>query len=168
MQTIPMDQVAALVSRQLPKGIFLSVGGETPNVMTIGWGGLSFYWQRDVFTVPVRPQRHTYPLLKKAGAFTLSIPQVGTMHRELGKAGTLSGRDGDKFVAIGLSIQEGQKVAAPIIDGCACYLECVVRAEADFTGARTDPSITNYTYKAGDYHTLFFGEIVACYTGDAK
>lgn len=168
MQTISMEQVAALVSQQLPKGIFLSVGGETPNVMTIGWGGLSYYWQRDVFTVPVRPQRHTYPLLKKAGAFTISVPALGTMQKELGKAGTLSGRDGDKFQAIGLSIQEGQKVAAPVVGGCAYHLECIVRAEADFTGGRTDASITEYTYQAGDYHTLFFGEIVACYAGEVK
>lgn len=166
MREVPIERVAALVTPQLPKGIFLSVGGDVPNVMTIGWGGLAYYWRKDVFVVPVRPQRHTHPLLQAAGAFVLSVPHTDTMQAELAGAGTLSGRDGDKFAAMGLKTQPGRETDAPAVAGCALYLECRVLAQNDFTAARTDPSITDYTYRAGDFHTLFYGEIIASYAGD--
>lgn len=163
---VSIDKVAALVSTQLPKGIFLCVGGEKPNVMTIGWGGLSFYWGRDVFVVPVRQQRFTYPLLQAEQAFTVCVPHSGAMKEALLQAGTLSGHDGNKFEAMGLETVPGRKVNAPVIPGCAYVLECVTRAQNDFTAPKTDDSIIDYTYKAGDFHTLFYGEIVACYAGE--
>lgn len=166
MRDLAIDQVAALLSRQLPSGVFLCVGGETPNVMTVGWGGLAYYWRRDVFVAPVRQQRFTYPLLEKEGVFTISIPFEGTMQEALAKAGTLSGRDGDKFATIGLKTRKAQQLDAPVVPGCAYYLECRVRARTAFTQAETDGDIIAGTYQQGDFHTLFYGEIVACYAGE--
>lgn len=161
-----LSQIGAQLVDQLPKGVFLCVDGDVPNVMTIGWGGLAYYWRRHVFVAPVREQRHTYPMLKAAQAFTVCIPAPGDMADAVEKAGTLSGRDGDKFAAIGLQTQPAQKVGAPIIKGCAYYLECIVREQTDFSADNMDPSIVQGTYSAGDFHTLFYGEIVACYRGD--
>lgn len=166
MKEIAIDRVAALIASQLPKGVFLCVGGETPNVMTIGWGGLTYFWRRNVFIAPVREQRFTYPILSREMAFTVSVPHPGTMEEALAKAGSLSGRDGDKFAAIGLGTTPAGTVNAPIVEGCALYLECVVKAVNAFTQAETAPDITEGTYRAGDFHRLFYGEIVACYTGE--
>lgn len=166
MREVAIDRVAALVAPQLPKGIFLCVPGEAPNVMTIGWGGLAYYWRRDVFVVPVRQQRHTYPLLTKAGVFTLSVPQADTMQKELAQAGTLSGRDGNKFEAIGLKTKPGCQVDVPVVDGCALYLECRVLAHNAFAEESMDPAVVASSYPARDFHTLFYGEIVASYTGE--
>lgn len=165
---VQIGRIGALVAEQLPKGIFLCVGGDTPNVMTIGWGGLSYYWQRDVFVAPVRPQRHTHGIMEREMAFTVCVPSPGAMAREIAKAGVLSGRDGDKFSAIGLKTRMGRLVNAPIIEGCALYLECRVLAKNAFAKQGTDPSIVDYTYSAGDFHTLFYGEIVGAYAGDGE
>lgn len=158
-------RAAALIMDQLPEGAFLCVDGDVPNVMTVGWGGISYFWRKDVFIAPVRRQRHTYELLQKAGAFTLCVPKPGEMRRELALAGSLSGRDGDKFAAIGLQWKKARASNTPVIPECALILECVVRARNDFTGDLTDSSIIEYTYAAGDFHTLFYGEIVARYEG---
>lgn len=165
---VDVGKIGALVAEQLPKGIFLCVGGDAPNVMTIGWGSLAYYWGRQVFVVPVRPQRHTYAILERERAFTICIPAPGTMVREVAQAGTLSGRDGDKFSAIGMATRKGRYVDAPVIEGCALYLECRVLAKNAFTQADTDPSIIGLTYKDGDFHTLYYGEIVGAYAGDAQ
>ena len=164
-QSIDPQKAGTLLAEQLPKGIFLCVGGETENVMTIGWGGLSFFWGKNLYVAPVRPQRFTYPLLQKEMAFTLSVPAPDTMRRELTRAGTLSGRDGNKFKAIGLQTAPGRIVHAPVITGSdiALTLECVVLSKNEFTSAGTDPSIVRAAYAANDFHTLFYGEIVACY-----
>lgn len=166
MKSIPVAEIASRVNAQLPQGAFLCVNGQTPNVMTIGWGGLAYYWRRDVFVAPVRQQRHTYPLLMEGREFTVCVPKMGTMKQEIAQAGTLSGRDGDKFAAMGLAPMAAQEVSAPIIAGCDVYLECVVRAHNAFDGASTDEDIIKSAYPAGDFHTLFYGEIVACYVGE--
>ena len=164
-QMVDPQKAGAILAGQLPTGIFLCVGGETENVMTIGWGGLAFYWRKNVFVAPVRPQRFTYPLLQKEMAFTLSVPAFDTMKRELTQAGTLSGRDGNKFEAIGLQTAPARTINAPVIFGpdIALTLECVVLAKNEFSVAGTDPSVVRAAYAANDFHTLFYGEIVACY-----
>lgn len=164
-QSINPQKMGTLLAEQLPRGIFLCVGGETPNVMTIGWGGLSFYWRKNVFIAPIRPQRFTYPLLMKERAFTLCVPTPNTMKEELQKSGTLSGRDGNKFSAIGLTTAPASKVNAPVIvsPDIALTLECQVLATNTFSATETDPSIVQYTYDAGDFHTLFYGEILLCH-----
>ena len=159
---------AGLLAQQLPKGIFLCVGGEPRNVMTIGWGGLGFCWGRDVYTVLVRPQRFTHALLAREMAFTVCVPGPGEMIEQVRKAGVLSGRDGDKFDRIGLRTRPGLVVNAPVIEGCALVLECRVLATSALTREGTDPSIIDDTYQAGDFHTLIYGEVAACYAGDAR
>lgn len=168
MRECSMDQVAALLATQLPSGVFLCAGdAASANVMTVGWGGLTYFWKRHVFVAPIRPQRHTHPLVAQGGVFTVCIPAPGTLREAVAKAGTLSGRDGDKFQAIGLAAGRARMVDAPIVPGCAVYLECAVRSQAPFTAEGTDAEITQFAYPGGDFHTLFFGEIVACYAEDA-
>lgn len=164
---VSIETAAAQIAAQLPKGIFLSVGGADPNVMTIGWGGLAYYWQKHIFVAPIRPQRHTHPLLLREKAFTLSVPAPGNLGRALAQAGTLSGRDGDKFAAIGLEKIPARTIDAPAISGCGLYVECRVLAQNAFTAGGTDAGIIAYTYQTGDFHGLFYGEITACYAGDA-
>ena len=78
-------------------GAFLNVAGEVDNSMTIGWAQSGFLWNRPMLTVFVRPQRHTFGLLNRAGAFTISIPEKGTLTEALRMAGSRSGREIDKF-----------------------------------------------------------------------
>ena len=163
-----LEAIQLTTDRLQHGGVFLTVGGETPNTMTIGWGGVGCVWNRPVFMAPVRPQRHTYEMLKAAGEFTVSVPTKNPLKQELLFAGTKSGRDCNKFDGHGLTAVPAQQVSAPIIRECGLHFECKTLLTQDMTPDRMDPAIIDYTYKAGDFHTMFFGEILRCYLTDEE
>lgn len=66
--------------------------------------------------------------------------------------GSRSGRDGDKFAAAGLTHFPAQRIAAPLVAGCAAWLECRVLREphnersydlfiAEVLAAHADPAL---------------------------
>ena len=167
MREICLSEAAGLAADALSRGkVFLSVPGETPNVMTIGWGSVGWIWKKPVFMVVVRPQRHTYELLQRAGEFTVSIPTKADLSAQLAYAGTASGRDENKFSGHGLTAAPAQKVRAPIVSECGLYFECKTLLTQDMTEDRMAREIADRCYPQKDFHTMFFGEIVACYTTD--
>ena len=149
-------------------GVFLTVKGEKANTMTIGWASIGYMWRKPVFTVLVRPQRHTFEMIQKAGSFTVSVPTKNPLKAELAFAGTASGRDVDKFQGHGLTALPAQAVDAPIVGECGLHFECKTLLVQDMTPDRMDPELVNGIYAPGDFHTMFFGEIVKCYTTDAE
>ena len=75
---------------------------ERYNSMTIGWGSLGTVWNKDVLTVYVRPDRYTWQFLKDSDVFTVAFfPE--SFREALALMGRLSGRDGDKAAAAGLT-----------------------------------------------------------------
>lgn len=87
MQNIDYTQAMAEATERMSHGgVFLSVGGETPNTMTIGWGSIGFLLGQAVFTVVVRPSRHSYDMLIKSGEFTVSVPTSDALKPLLGFA----------------------------------------------------------------------------------
>ena len=161
-----LEAIQLTTDRLQHGGVFLNIGGETPNTMTIGWGSVGCVWSRPVFMVLVRPQRHSYEMLKSAGEFTVSVPTRNPLKDALIFAGTKSGRDFNKFNGHGITAAPAQAVSAPIVKECGLHFECRTLLTQDMTADRMDPSIINFTYKAGDFHTMFFGEILRCYTTD--
>ena len=161
-----LDAIRTATDHLQHGGVFLNVAGETPNTMTIGWGSVGCVWSKPVFMVLVRPQRHTYEMIKAAGEFTVSVPTKNALKAELIFAGTKSGRDFNKFEGHGLTAAPAQEVNAPIVKECGLHFECRTLLTQDMTPDRMDPSLVNGTYAAGDFHTMFFGEIVRCYTTD--
>ena len=167
MKELNYQEVMGQVNEKLGHGgIFLTVGGDKPNTMTIGWGALGICWGKPIFTVYVRPQRHTYGLLKAAQEFTVSVPTRDPLRKGLAYAGTASGRDEDKFAGHGLTAVPGQKVAAPIVGECGLHFECKVKLVQDMTPEQMDGEVHAKVYPQDDFHTIFMGEIVACYTTD--
>ena len=75
---------------------------ERYNSMTIGWGSLGTVWNKDVLTVYVRPDRYTWEFLRDSGHFTVSFYPEGCREALL-LMGRMSGRDGDKAAAAGLT-----------------------------------------------------------------
>lgn len=72
------------------------------NSMTIGWGALGTVWNKDILTVYVRPDRYTWAFMKEYPTFTVSFfPE--SCREALSIMGRLSGRDGDKVAAAGLT-----------------------------------------------------------------
>jgi flavin reductase (DIM6/NTAB) family NADH-FMN oxidoreductase RutF len=157
--------ICATVAQQVRKGAFLTVrAGEDLNTMTIGWGLMGFIWQRPVFMAAVRDSRHTFTLMERASDFTVSVPSLD-MKDALMFCGTRSGRDLDKFKACGLAPVSAQRSVSPVLKVPGIHLECIIRFKAPM-----DPSFLNddlvCLYPAKDYHTLYFGEIAACYETD--
>lgn len=161
-----LDAMAETVDKMAHGGVFLTVGGEKPNTMTIGWGWIGYCWRKPVFAVVVRPQRHTHAMLEHAGEFTVSVPTVEPLRAELAFAGTKSGRELDKFDGHGLTAVPAQRVNAPVIAECGLHFECRTLLTQDMTPERMDAGVIDFAYPEKDFHTIFFGEIVDCYRTD--
>lgn len=168
MKDVHAAHYAKEVQQKLARnGLFLVTGGNQPNVLTIGWGGLNFYWKKTMFVVPVRFSRFTHDLLEQMPEFTVCVPMASGLNDELAFCGTKSGRDVNKFEALGLTPQPSKTVRAPGIAQCGLIYECKViyRQSLDPSGF-TDLSVRHSAYAKGDFHTLFYGEVTACYLNE--
>ena len=147
---------------KIKKGAFLTVkAGARLNTMTIGWATIGICWRKPVFMVAVRDSRHTFTLIEESTDFTVSIPS-GDLRKEIMYCGTKSGRDKDKFTECNLQIADGRTVTSPIIDVAGLHFECriVYKSAMDPVNMTAD---FEALYPDKDYHTLYFGEITACY-----
>lgn len=146
------------------EGALLVVAGEggKVNPMTIGWGTVGNIWGRRVFVVLVRPSRYTYTLLESAADFTVNVlPRERSGDATL--CGTRSGRDCDKLAECGLTPVPSRHVVSPILDECIIHFECRIVHRNDVVPAALLPEIREGCYPQGDYHRLYFGEVVAIY-----
>ena len=166
MKNVNYLSVAEEVMHQIKsKGAFLvakSKDDEKINVMTIGWAALGYMWRKPVMIVMVRKSRFTHCIIEKASSFTVSIPG-DDLGEALNFCGTKSGRNVDKFKECKLSVIPAQKVNTPIINISGFHYECTIvyksKMNADFLCKEYKENV----YADNDYHTFYFGEIVACY-----
>jgi flavin reductase (DIM6/NTAB) family NADH-FMN oxidoreductase RutF len=115
-----------------------------------------------VLTVAVRKTRHTYGLIEDAPDFTVTFPWDPSLGKALDYCGTHSGKNGDKLKACGLSIAPGRKVLSPVIACKGLHYECRIVLKSPMDTALMDGGLSSL-YRSGDLHTLYAGEIVACY-----
>lgn len=147
----------------ITRGAFLTVkAGEAVNTMTIGWATIGFVWKKEVFMVAVRDSRHTFELMEKSDDFTVTIPTDQSSKDALIFCGTKSGRDYDKFTESGLQTRKAVTVESPVIDVPGVHYECKIIYKSAMDNAHLDEKLEKL-YPAEDYHTLYFGEITACY-----
>jgi flavin reductase (DIM6/NTAB) family NADH-FMN oxidoreductase RutF len=132
------------------------------NVMTIGWGTIGVIWGRPVWTVLVRPSRFTYEFIEASDAFTVNVPAT-TMIDFVRFCGSQSGRDHDKLARFEIGATPGRHVPAATIDGCPLVYECRVVQKNDLVPATLDPRIQTRFYRQGDYHRVYYGEILGTY-----
>lgn len=142
-------------------GVFLTVGKEKPNTMTIGWGSVGEYWGMDVMTICVRPQRYTHDLLEETDEFTVSVPLDGACKEQLAFAGRASGRDTDKFSGHGITAAPGRSVSVPVVAQCGLHFECKVKMKTEM--ANMDKEVLARCYPRADLHTLYFAQIIDWY-----
>ena len=160
---VPYDQYIKEVNHYLTNGgIFLNTMGEKANTMVIGWGGINFFWGKPIFLVPVRASRYTYPNIDASGIFTISVPMDRDMKKALVFCGTKSGREFDKFKEGGLTQVPGKFINVPIIGECSLHYECRVIYKQPMDPISLNQKIDDRFYP--DYHTMFYGEILASYT----
>jgi flavin reductase (DIM6/NTAB) family NADH-FMN oxidoreductase RutF len=80
--------------------------------------------------------------------------------------GTVSGRNRDKFADCGLSVTPSRYVRAPILDQCVIHYECRTVHRNDLAPEAVAPAILDQFYSQGDFHRVYFGEIVAAYADE--
>ena len=133
-EKIDVTEYAPTILRELPHGVLLTASADgRANPMTIGWGTLGIEWGRELFVAYVRSSRFTHGLIEKSGEFTVSVPmRTGEKDHDqrvnqiLAVCGSKSGRDTDKVAELGLTLVDGEKVAAPAIEELPLTLECRV------------------------------------------
>lgn len=150
------------------KGAFLTVKDNDGkiNTMTIGWANIGYEWGKPMFTVLVRESRYTYKLLENAEDFTVSIPFDDKMNETLRFCGSKSGRDFDKFKECNLTMLNSKLVKSPIIGNCQMFYECKIVYKHPMDLHFLDDEIKNKWYKSNDCHTIYYGEILNCYSNE--
>jgi flavin reductase (DIM6/NTAB) family NADH-FMN oxidoreductase RutF len=163
MKDLDYMDIAEDAIAKIKKGAFLTVrAGDLLNTMTIGWALFGVIWQKPIMMVAVRMTRHTFGIIEQAADFTVTVPQGG-MDKELALCGTKSGRDIDKFQAARLETAKAKKVSSPIIKAPGYQYECKIVYKSTMDPSHLDERYDTTIYPQKDYHTLYFGEIVACY-----
>jgi flavin reductase (DIM6/NTAB) family NADH-FMN oxidoreductase RutF len=158
--------IAEDVIKLIKKGAFLTVkAGDKLNTMTIGWTMFGVVWQKPIMMVAVRSSRHTFGLIEAAKDFTVTVP-TGDMGKELAFCGSKSGRYVDKLKIAGLETGKGRKVVSPIIKAAGYHYECKIVYKTAMDPAYLDKDYDTALYPLKDYHTLYFGDIKACYEID--
>jgi len=149
--------------------LLVSIGQqEKPNVMTIGWGTIGIVWEKPTFIVLVRPSRFTYGLIEETGDFTVNVPPV-EISEKVSVCGTVSGREHDKFMEQKLTAIPAKEVRSPLIEECLAHYECKVVHKNDVLPPELASDIVSANYPQGDYHRLFYGEIMrVCAARDVK
>jgi len=138
------------------------------NVMTIGWGTIGIIWAKPIFIVLVRPSRFTYGLIEETGDFTVNVPPM-EMSEKVSFCGTVSGREHDKFIEQKITAIPAKEVRSPLIEECLIHYECKVVHKNDVLPPELAADIPPAFYPQGDYHRVFYGEIVrVCVTRDIK
>jgi flavin reductase (DIM6/NTAB) family NADH-FMN oxidoreductase RutF len=162
MKTVNALDIVPAVMKQIPGGAFLTVAAKRQqNVMTIGWALVGILWRKPVMMVAVRNSRHTFGLIEDADSFTVSVP-TKDMHKELECCGTRSGSAVDKFKECKLASGKAKKVSSPVLDLPGYHYECRRLYKSALDPKLLDKELHDL-YPKKDYHTLYFGEIVACY-----
>jgi len=90
----------------------------------------------------------------------------GEEKNSLDRLGSVSGRDHDKFKEKGLTTTRGKKVRSPIISDCIVHYECKVIYKTKFRPSGIPKNVMRGYYPSEDFHTVYFGEIVAAYADE--
>ena len=166
MRDVDYMHVAEESINKIKSGAFLTVkSGNALNTMTIGWATFGIVWSKPVLMVAVRSSRHTFGIIEAANDFTVTVP-AGDMQKETAYCGSKSGRDVDKFKICNLETASSRQVASPIIKTRGRHYECHIIYKSAMDPAHFDKDYDSSLYPKKDYHTLYFGEILACYETD--
>lgn len=115
----------SVITSPLPPTLVTCGTIDNPNIFTVAWTGI-LNTQPPVTYISVRPERHSYNLIKNSNEFVINLTT-----EELVKAvdfcGVKSGKNIDKFKAMHLTAQKAFTVKAPILEQSPVNIECKVR-----------------------------------------
>ncbi len=115
---------AGALTAPLPP-VLVTVGeGEQRNIITIGWTGILATHPARTY-VSIRPERHSYGLLRRHGEFVINLATVD-MAKKVDYCGIYTGARVDKFAECGFTPVESKEVGVPSIAECPLSIECRV------------------------------------------
>lgn len=134
-----------------PTPVVMVSCGETPdeyNIITVAWCG-TVCSDPPMCYISVRPERHSYPILKERKEFVINLVSTELAERT-DWCGVRSGKKFNKFLETDLTPVRGSTVKAPMIFESPVNLECVVK--------QVIPLGT---------HDMFLAEIVAVHANES-
>ena len=155
------DKVALAYDRLRDGGLLLTAVGRygRPNPMTVSWWLFGrFYHHNPVSVVAVKPIRYTFGLLEQVPEYVVSV--LDSQWRDaVDFCGTRSGRDVDKFEAVGLTPAQSLHVRVPSIKEAAVNFEC-----RQYHVQRPPHGILTPEHRErplGEQHSIYFAEVLA-------
>lgn len=95
------------------------------NLITVAWAG-TVCTNPPMVSISVRPERYSYSMLRDTGEFVINLT-TEKLAFATDYCGVRSGRDEDKFQALGLTREEASQVCAPLLGESPVNLECRVK-----------------------------------------
>jgi len=135
------------------------------NTMTASWGAFGILWNKPIAICFVRPQRYTFGFINNAEYFTLSFFSQ-KYHSELSFLGSTSGRKINKVEQSKLTPAFTKNESAYFTEA-RLVLECRKIYTHDLNPDNfLHQSFIDEIYPNSDFHKMFIGEIVNCFSSD--
>lgn len=100
--------------------------GAAPNLITVAWTGICCS-KPPMLSISLKPERYSYELITHTGEFTVNLISE-SLTRAMDYCGVKSGRNVDKFEALGLhAVEATHLTVAPALAEAPVYLPCRVR-----------------------------------------
>jgi flavin reductase (DIM6/NTAB) family NADH-FMN oxidoreductase RutF len=123
LKDLQLSQVYKLIEPG-PVVLLATVQKGRPNVMAMSWH-MMMEFNPPLIACIVSGANHTFKALSRTGECVIAIPTVELASLVV-KIGNVSGRDVNKFEALGISTSPAAEVAAPLLTDCYVNLECRV------------------------------------------
>jgi len=123
MKPLPLAKVYQLIEPG-PVVLLTTAHKGRANVMTMSWHTM-LEFEPPLIACVVSSANHSFAALRATGECVIAIP-ARKLAAKVVKIGNTSGRDGDKFRAVGLEPVAAEQVAPPLIAECFANLECKV------------------------------------------
>ena len=147
--SVPLRRAYKLINHG-PTTLITSASGERRNVMTAAWV-MAVDFDPPKIVAVIAADTFTRTLVEASGEFVVNVPTV-RMIDAVYAAGKASGEDEDKFSLHALLTSAATLVGAPLLDGCAAWLECRVVPEPHMQ----------------ERYDLFVADVVAAWADDAS
>lgn len=133
-----------------PAGLVTSISADgRPNIITLGEIFNISIAQPVILGIAIHKARYSHALISATREYVVNFPTAAIVEA-VDRAGSVSGRDVDKFAAFGLTPVPAMHVRPPLIDVCPVNVECRVIGIQEI----------------GD-HDLFLGEALAVHVAES-
>ena len=141
---IPLKRANRIINHGPVVLVTCQLEEKNPNIITVAWA-TSVSQIPPLVVISIGETHHSHQLILESREFVINVPPCSLLPQVL-KCGTLSGKNSNKFIDVGLKPLKAMHVRPPLIEECIGHLECQVTMHV----------------KTGD-HTLFVGSVKAAW-----